>query len=238
MISETFRKLRMPPDTFERHTLIGRLAGSPASVLDVGGIKGELSLFLPDSAITTINMAGEDADAHFDGDRLPFGDQSFDAAVSLDVLEHIPAAGRVRHITELVRVARRCVIICCPLGSPEHIAAEAELAAEYATMTGERHRFLDEHLERGLPSEEELRSLGEASGRTWRLRFHGDFRRANLAFQMSTRLKAKPGPGSALAYSRLRLDPRRSLKLEDTSRPESNRAYLEIDPARMAGQPV
>ncbi len=228
----------MPPDTFERHTLIGRLAGSPASVLDVGGIRGELGLFLPDSAITRINMAGEDADAHFDGDRLPFGDRSFDAAVSLDVLEHIPAAARARHITELVRVARRCVIVCCPLGSPGHIAAEAELATEYAETTGERHRYLDEHLETGLPSEEELRSLAEGSGRAWRLRFHGDFRRANLAFRTSTRLKARPGPGSALAYARLRLDPRRSLVLEDASRPESNRAYLEIDPARMAGQPT
>ncbi|MDQ2621902.1 MAG: class I SAM-dependent methyltransferase [Actinomycetota bacterium] len=229
MISETLGKLRMPPDTFERHRLIADLCGAPESVLDVGGIRGELGLFLPESSIVTINMAGEDSDAVFDGDALPFPDDSFEVAVSLDVLEHIPGAGRQKHFSELCRVASRKVVICCPFGSAPHIAAERELATWYEQTTGEQHRFLEEHLETGLPSEAELNDLAEGTGMPHRLRFHGDFRRANRAFKSSTRLRAKPGPATAFRYARLRLDPRRSLALDDESSAHANRAFVELE---------
>jgi len=227
----------MPPDTFERHSLIAELSGEPDTLLDVGGIRGELGLFMPKTAITTINMAGEDADAHFDGDRLPFEDDAFEVAVSLDVLEHIPGPERHRHFSELVRVARRKVILCCPLGTPQHIAAEDELAGWYRDTAGESHRFLQEHLDTGLPSEPELEELAGASGHPFELRFHGDYRRANAAFRRSTELRAHPGPGTAIAYARVRLDPRRSLTLADRSEFHSNRAFVEIEtgtPARDA----
>lgn len=219
----------MAPDTFERHRLIAELSASPESVLDVGGIRGELRTFLADATITTVNMAGEDADAHFDGDRLPFEDGSFEVAVSLDVLEHIPAEGRPLHFSELTRVARRKVILCCPLGTPEHIAAERELAEWYREITGEDHRFLTEHLETGLPSEIELREFASRTGLPWKIRFHGDVRRANLAFQHSTRLRHDPSPRHAFQYARVRLDPRRSLTLDTEAAPWSNRAFVEIE---------
>lgn len=221
-------KLRMPPDTFERHSIIARLAGPAGSVLDVGGVKGELGLFLPDAEVTTINMEGERADAHFDGDLLPFEDDSFDLAVSLDVLEHIPAEGRARHFEELARVARRQVLLCCPLGSPEHIEAEAGLASWYLETTGERHRFLEEHLTRGLPGEAELERLADGVGGSRLIRFHGDFRRANQAFRRSAGLKHSHTPATALAYARVRLDPRRSLELDHAASPWSNRAFIDI----------
>lgn len=221
-------KLRMPPDTFERHSIIARLADPAGSVLDVGGVKGELGLFLPDAEVATINMEGERADAHFDGAVLPFGDGSFDLAVSLDVLEHIPAGQRAAHFGELVRVARRQVLLCCPLGSPEHIAAEADLASWYEQATGTPHRFLGEHLDRGLPDEAELLRLAEATGEEHQIRFHGDFRRANEAFRRSSLLKSRRTPSAALAYARVRLDPRRSVDLEPEASTWSNRAFVDI----------
>lgn len=221
--------MRMPPDTFERHTLIAALGGAPETVLDVGGIRGELGLFLPASSITTINMAGEEADVHFDGDTLPFPDNFFELAVSLDVLEHIPAPERSRHVTELIRVASGKVILCCPLGGPEHAAAERELADWYVELTGENHRFLREHLEAGLPTESELGEIVARSRLPHRIRFHGDFRRANRAFEASTRLRTRPGLRSAIEYARIRFDPRRNLDLSERSFRHTNRAFIEID---------
>lgn len=218
----------MAPDTFERHAIIAELAGRPATLLDVGGNRGELAMFMPDSVVTTVNMAGEDADLTFDGETLPFADDSFEVAVSVDVLEHIPRELRARHFEEMVRVARRLVVVSCPLGSPGHIEAEGELAAWYRRTTGNGHRFLEEHLERGLPTEEELGELAKTGGNQGSVRFHGDYRQANEAFRASTRLKTRPRPGSAFAYARRRLDPRRDLELSDRSSPESNRAFVEI----------
>jgi hypothetical protein len=221
-------KLRMPPDTFERHSIIARLADPAGSVLDVGGVRGELGLFLPGAEVTTINIEGELADTHFDGTVLPFDDDSFDLAVSLDVLEHIPAGERARHFGELVRVARNQVVVCCPLGSPEHVAAEAALSSWYERTTGRPHRYLDEHLARGLPDEAELRRLADATGEDYRILFHGDFRRANEAFRRSSLLKNRATPANALAYARLRLDPRRSLRLDPMASAWSNRAFVDI----------
>ena len=229
MLTGLQRKLRMAPDTYERHRLIAELVGDPTDLLDVGGIKGELGLFLPDTGITTINMSGEDADTHFDGDELPFGDHEFEVAVSLDVLEHIPHDQRALHFSELARVARRKVIICCPLGSSEHVEAERELSAWFRDTTGQNHRFLNEHLETGLPGEDELNRLAQATGHPHRLRFHGDFREANLAFMASTRLRTARTPRSLVEYARIRLNPRRSLVLDENSSDHSNRAFVELE---------
>ena len=221
-------KLRMPPDTFERHSIIARLADPAGSVLDVGGVRGELGRFLPEAEVTTVNLEGQPADAHFDGTVLPFADDSFDLAVSLDVLEHIPAGDRARHFAELVRVARDQVVVCCPLGSPEHVAAEAALSSWYERTTGESHRYLDEHLARGLPDETELRRLADGAGADHRILFHGDFRRANEAFRRSSLLKSRATPVNVLAYARLRLDPRRSLRLDPVASAWTNRAFIDI----------
>src|SRR5271155_5182490 len=45
---------------------------------------------------------------------LPFGDNSFDAVVASDVLEHIPPELRATVISEALRVARKLVIFGFP----------------------------------------------------------------------------------------------------------------------------
>lgn len=46
---------------------------------------------------------------------LPFADGRFDAAVAMDMLEHVPAPLRRRVLDELRRVARRCVVVTLPI---------------------------------------------------------------------------------------------------------------------------
>jgi hypothetical protein len=215
----------MAPDTWSRHRIVSRLAGSPASLLDVGGVARELAPFLPGTRIVTANVE-EGADVIFDGVRLPFPEGSFEAAASLDVLEHVPREQRANHLADLVRVAERQVVLCCPLGSPAHEAAERELADWHQSVTGRRHRFLDEHLQRGLPSEEELRELAAAAPMDFDLRFHGDFEEANELFRLSTLVKHRPRPGLIARYARARFGPRSEGPLTERPQPRANRAFL------------
>ncbi len=62
-------------------------------------------------------------DAYVSGDvrRLPFEDNSFDCTVSISVLEHLEEEDGRKLISEMERIARRQVIIACPVGShPQH----------------------------------------------------------------------------------------------------------------------
>jgi SAM-dependent methyltransferase len=211
-------------DTSERHAVVARLAGSPSSLLDVGGSPGGLAAFLPRTRVTVANVEPP-ADVLLGGVELPFPDASFDVVTSLDVLEHLPREQRPRHLEELVRVARRRVVVCCPLGTPEHEASEQALAAWYRKMTGTGHRFLEEHLERGLPTEQELRRL--ADGLPWRFEahFHGDFRRVERLFRLGTLARRRP-----LAYVAARLRARPDTELLSEPGRFTNRIFLVGSP--------
>jgi SAM-dependent methyltransferase len=95
-----------------------------------------------------------------DGCRLPFRDDAFDAAVSLDTLEHLPRALRPRFIEELKRVAKRGVVITCPLESADDLFQAEEpdrrLYEVIAKRNGVQPGWLQEHLHQGHPTREEL----------------------------------------------------------------------------------
>ena len=215
----------MAPDTWSRHRIVSRLAAEPQTLLDVGGVAGELALFMPRTRIVTANVE-EGADVIFDGITLPFDDRSFETAASLDVLEHVPRDQRGVHLNDLTRVAESRVILCCPLGSDAHEAAERELADWHESVTGRRHRFLDEHLQCGLPREKELRALTSAASMPFELRFHGDFEEANELFRLSTLAKHRKRPADIARYARVRVGRRREGPLTERPGRRANRAFL------------
>lgn len=47
-------------------------------------------------------------------DKIPFGDQSFDCVVAHDVIEHLPIGVYEKALSEIVRVARKYIIIAVP----------------------------------------------------------------------------------------------------------------------------
>lgn len=215
----------MAPDTRARHRQISGLAGSPATLLDVGGSAGELAVFMPETRIVTANVA-PGADFLFDGLSLPFGDSAFDVAVSVDVLEHIERPLRHRHLSELARVARERIVVCCPLGGEAHEAAERELADWHETATGRRHRFLDEHMDRGLPGTAELEALAGQTLAAYDLFYAGDFREANTMFRLTTELKSKPTPRRLARYLLALRHRRRGTTMQRSPSSVTNRAYL------------
>jgi len=191
-------------------------------VLDVGGTPGALAGLLPGAEVVVANVEPP-ADVLLSGPRLPFDDAAFDAVTSVDVLEHIPPARRAAHVRELRRVARHTVVLCCPVDSPGHDAAEAELAAWYRGVTGRPHRFLEEHLANGLPTAAELEELAALLG-SHELRFHGDYRAVQGIFRFGVLARRRPWRAVPLLPDVLRYESSSELAERPTAR--SNRAFL------------
>jgi SAM-dependent methyltransferase len=216
-------RIVMHPDTYARHALAARLLGHPETVLDVGGVRGGLARFLPQSRIVVANVEPP-ADVVFDGRRLPFPDSSFAAATSLDVLEHLPREERAAHVAELARVARGHVVLASPLGSEQHVEAERALAAWYEATTGAAHPRLAQHVAYGLPTGEDLLALAEAAGLRGELFFQGDFHSSERLFRLAAR--ARRNPLALMRYAARRIATAPDLTLTRTSLPHTNRAFL------------
>jgi hypothetical protein len=116
-----------------------------------------------------------------DACQLPFADNFFDAAVSLDTLEHLPHRLRAPFLTELQRVAKTAVIVTCPLQSSDGIFQGREfdlgLHRQIEARKGIQPGWLQEHIDQGHPTAEELWQLlpgvqitGSENCATW-LRF-------------------------------------------------------------------
>jgi hypothetical protein len=113
-----------------------------------------------------------------DGQHMPFADDSFDVAVSLDTLEHLPQSQRAYFLQELQRIAKCGVIVTCPLQSADGIFqardCDLRLAQIIAARRGTFPDWLREHLEHGHPTHEEVGELlpgaeceGTENGPAW-----------------------------------------------------------------------
>jgi diadenosine tetraphosphatase ApaH/serine/threonine PP2A family protein phosphatase len=218
------------PDTWERHLIVADLVGSPVDLVDVGGLPGQLSAFLPSTRVLAVNVS-EPADMVVAPEELPFRDATFEASTSLDVLEHVDPSRRAGFISELVRVARRRSVLCCPLGTPEHVAAERKIHEWYRRTAGDDHPWLVEHLANGLPTLDELRAAYAATGARVRFHFHGDVREVNDQFRRIVLARHRRRPADVAGYAAFRLGYRPDTLLSDEPTPWSNRVFAVAEPA-------
>jgi hypothetical protein len=232
MLALARNRLLSAADTWERHLVVARLVGRPRTLVDVGGLPGQLAAFLPGTAVTAVNVEPP-ADLLVDPGPLPFTDASIPAVASLDTLEHVPPGERAGFVAELVRVARDRLVLCCPLGTPQHVAAERALHDWLRAATGAEHPWLAEHLAHGLPTREELEDLlapARAAGARVRLLFHGDFRRAERELRRIVRARARPRPASLAAFALPRLAHRPDLRLAEAPTELTNRVFAVVEP--------
>lgn len=89
--------------------------------------------------------------------KTPFDDNSYDIVVATDVLEHVPPEDRKSFILELLRLARQKVIFSFP-------TENAEDFEKFALTLVPSHRWLQEHIDRGLPKKTDVDIILEQTG--------------------------------------------------------------------------
>lgn len=155
------------PTHVSRYWIISQIlrsvGGPKAKILDIGGKEGLLRDFGFKPTVLDIEPSKEPDFVLGNALDMPFDDQSFDVSVSCDVLEHIEPADREKFISEMVRVSR-VAIICAPFDHPGVAEVETEINNYYKSLLKSGHRWLQEHIDKGLPSEEAtaltIRKLG------------------------------------------------------------------------------
>jgi hypothetical protein len=213
---------------------VAELAGQPRQVVDVGGLPGQLRSFLPGASVVAANISLP-ADLLVEPGNLPFRSRSIEVVTSLDALEHVPPPDRAGFVAELVRVTARRLVLCCPLGTPEHVAAEREIQEWHRELTGSDHPWLAEHLANGLPTGPELEAWLSAvtePGDRWALRYHGDFRVTNEQFKLILTARRRPTPAAVWAFASRRLTHEPDTRLADEPSAHTNRVFAVVDRAQ------
>jgi len=84
-------------------------------------------------------------------EKLPFQSNSFDAVVSVDMLEHLSPDIRKKAVSEMIRVAKERVYLLFPTGNISR-RIDGIILRYYRFTHKEELPFLREHLKNGLPS--------------------------------------------------------------------------------------
>jgi hypothetical protein len=150
---------RLPFDQYQRYRLVAEIIqvlegdSDPFNVIEVGGYPPKMQDFLPGREITVADRVEADHPGYITAEAtdLPFPDNSFGVAVSLDTLEHIAPDKRELFISELCRVARGYVIIAAPFASDAVKAADRAVFEFIRAHAGYEQKFLKEHIDLELP---------------------------------------------------------------------------------------
>lgn len=231
------RAFLVPTDGVERHVATAALVGRPSTILDVGGISGHLAPYVLGAHVTTVNVdPNADVVIAPGPHALPFADASFDAAVSLDTLEHIPRDDRSLFVSELLRVARTRVVLCCPLGTPQRRELELADDAFYQALTGSPHPWIHEHLVHVVPTLADLEALFERPGWTSTFQFNGDSRVTSRQFRLAEASQHTRRPRAMARWFLYRARHRPDVELQADAGPFTNRVFVVATPSAPAAE--
>lgn len=158
-------------DTYQRLATIAAVcerlvAHGCRTAVDVGGHPGVLADNLPHGlrclAVIDLPVCLRPDAVRGDALALPLRTGSADVALCSDTLEHV--GDPLRATRELIRVARRAVVITAPWKSEATDRVEAMLDRWHRQLTGMAHPWIAEHRENGLPDRRAVVDVFEAAG--------------------------------------------------------------------------
>jgi hypothetical protein len=189
-------------DAYDRHRgvayLLKKHCAAPATILDVGGevalSANHIGQFITGYKITTANTRST-TDIVYGGFELPFEDNSFDAVITIDTLEHVPPKNREFWLRELFRVARKTVVIAGPFASEYNDEADRYLCDLHMKLHHKPHQ-LHEHVENGCPTIDSINAIGAIAGQFTLspdgVLFEGDTRAWKKDYETMFRLDKTP----------------------------------------------
>ena len=138
-------------------------------VLDVGAGGPGLSRYVEGYQITVADLEfpekAERAKAvRASADKLPFPKNSFEAVLSVDMMEHLPDRIRMKSVDEMIRVGKKRIYIAFPRGKLSSII-DTVICKYYKFTHKTDLEFLNEHKRFGLPNVEEIVSYIETSAK-------------------------------------------------------------------------
>uniref|UniRef100_A0A7V4E5J4 Glycosyltransferase n=1 Tax=candidate division WOR-3 bacterium TaxID=2052148 RepID=A0A7V4E5J4_UNCW3 len=168
----------LPFDLFTRNFIITSVinnyyknnsSGSKINILDVGGKNGRIKEFFDESKFDVVVLDIDpkpDVEDYVVGDAraLPFKRKSFEVVVSCELLEHIPLKDRTRVLENMIEVSKDLVILAAPFYSKDVEEAEIKANEFFKRFFGDDHPWLKEHIENGLPREEDVEEFVKRKG--------------------------------------------------------------------------
>ena len=163
--------LELPSDLYSRNLIISEgikkykneKGLKQIRILDIGGRKGMLDLFLDkEDELTLLDIReGEEKNLRVgDATNMYFyEDNSFEVITSGDVFEHIPEGQREKFVKESLRVTNGLVILAAPFSVNQNEHLEEIANSYFKYLTGEDHEWLIEHINNGLPEVEDLETI-------------------------------------------------------------------------------
>jgi len=173
----SFDLKEIPFDQYQRYEISKRIiqeykkfSGEKAiKILDVGGYfknkYGEdwlpLLNFFPEDETVVLDVVDCSLDHYVKGNgrNLPFPEESFDVVITNDTLEHVFPNMRETFIKELLRVAKKELIITAPFYSEINQMFENILYEFIVKVLHGEHHMLQEHLVNGTPKIEDIQNI-------------------------------------------------------------------------------
>jgi len=137
----------LPPGEQSRiDALVALVSSDTRSILDVGCGDGVVTNILADRGFEVIGLDFAPAAlihvrtkvVEGSADRLPFGDRSFDCVMAANVFEHLTAGVFEQAIGEVMRVARRSIVLSFP-HREDLVLAQTRCTRCSATFHAARH---------------------------------------------------------------------------------------------------
>lgn len=161
-IAKRKTKYQLPVDIYQRYKMAEEIINQlrrdkRLKVLILGEESNDFSLFLPKDELHTLDRKSIRK-------RLPFKDNFFNFAVSLDLIEHLPPERREQFVSEQLRVSKDYLILGAPFENENVKLADRILYDFIHSRYGIKYRFLQEHFRYGLPKLEEIHKFLDKRG--------------------------------------------------------------------------